>query len=52
LDAKKRINDASNFPIDKLKKIFPFLTQKYPQSVGKAENDLSFLEEEKKLDTD
>lgn len=44
-EAKKRINEKNNYPVNKLKKIIPFLKDNYKQTVTKVENELSFLEE-------
>jgi len=44
-DAKKRINDKSDYPIDKLELIIPFLKKNYQLTVTKVENDITFLEE-------
>jgi len=44
--AKKRINVNSNFPIDKLELIIPFLKTNYVQAVVKVNNDIIILEEE------
>lgn len=45
--AKKRINEKNNYPINKLKLIIPFLKENYKQTVTKVENDIIFLEENK-----
>lgn len=45
-EAKRRINEESNYPIHKLELIIPFLKEAYPQTVTKVENDISFLKEE------
>jgi len=45
-DAKKRINEKNDFPIDKLNLIMPFIKENYPQVVTKIENDITFLESE------
>lgn len=44
--AIKRINIESNYPIDKLEKIIPFLTNNYAQAVDKVDNDISYLQNE------
>ena len=45
-DAQKRINKKKDYPIDKLKKIIPFLKDNYKQVVTRVEEDISFLESE------
>jgi len=45
-EAKKRINERKNYPIDKLEAIIPFLKEKYKQTVTKVESDITFLKEE------
>ncbi|WP_313100556.1 hypothetical protein [Epilithonimonas sp.] len=44
-EAKRRINDKNDYPIDKLQKIIPFLEINYDQTVTKVENDIIILEE-------
>lgn len=44
-DAKKRINDKSDYPIDKLELIIPFLKKNYQLTVTKVKNDITFLKE-------
>lgn len=44
--AIKRINVESNYPIDKLEKIIPFLTINYAQAVVKVDNDINYLQNE------
>jgi len=46
-EAKKRINEKNNYPINKLELIIPFLKENYKQTVTKVENDITFLEENK-----
>jgi len=46
-EAKKRINEKNDYPINKLELIIPFLKENYKQTVTKVENDISFLEENK-----
>ncbi len=46
-EAKKRINEKNDYPISKLKKIIPFLTKNYPETVTKLQNDIEYLEDEK-----
>ncbi len=46
-DAKKRINEKNDYPINKLELIIPFLKENYKQTVTKVENDIIFLEENK-----
>lgn len=46
-DAKKRINEKKDYPINKLELIIPFLKENYKQTVTKVENDIFFLEENK-----
>lgn len=43
-DAKKRINEKNDYPINKLELIIPFLKENYKQTVTKVENDIIFLE--------
>jgi len=45
-EAKRRINNKNNYPINKLNLIIPFLKENYPQAVTKVENDISFLQSE------
>lgn len=45
-DAKKRLNNKNDYPINKLKSLIPFLRENYPQTVTKLENDIIFLESE------
>lgn len=42
----KRINRESNYPINKLEKIIPFLTDNYAQAVAKVDNDINYLQNE------
>ena len=44
-EAKKRINEKNDYPINKLELILPFLKENYKQTVTKVENDIIFLEE-------
>lgn len=44
-EAKKRINEKSDYPISKLKLIIPFLKENYKQTVTKVENEIIILEE-------
>jgi len=44
-EAKKRINEKNDYPINKLELIIPFLKENYKQTVTKVENDIIFLEE-------
>lgn len=44
-EAKKRINEKNDYPINKLELIIPFLREKYKQTVTKVENDIIFLKE-------
>lgn len=46
-EAKKRINEKNDYPINKLELIKPFLKENYKQTVTKVENDIIFLEENK-----
>lgn len=46
-EAKKRINEKNDYPINKLKLIIPFLKENYKQTVTKVENEINFLEENK-----
>ncbi|MFN8268565.1 MAG: hypothetical protein U0T31_11215 [Chitinophagales bacterium] len=46
-EAKRRINEKNDYPINKLEKIIPFLKENYKQTVTKVENDIIFLEENK-----
>lgn len=46
-EAKKRINEKNDYPINKLELIIPFLKENYKQTVTKVENDITFLEENK-----
>lgn len=46
-EAKKRINDKNDYPVNKLELIIPFLKVNYIQTVIKIENDITFLEEHK-----
>jgi len=46
-EAKRRINEKNDYPIDKLELIVPFLKENYIQTVTKVENDIIFLEENK-----
>ena len=46
-EAKKRINEKNDFPIDKLNLIIPFLKENYKQTVIKVQNDIIYLEENK-----
>lgn len=46
-EAKKRINEKNDYPINKLELIIPFLKKNYKQTVTKVENDIIFLEENK-----
>ena len=44
-EAKRRINEKNDYPINKLELIIPFLNENYRQTVTKVENDIIFLEE-------
>lgn len=44
-EARKRINERNDYPVNKLKLIIPFLKENYKQAVTKVENDIIFLEE-------
>ena len=44
-EAKKRINDKNDYPIDKLESIIPFLQENYKQTVTKVLNDLEYLKD-------
>ncbi len=46
-EAKRRINDKTDYPINKLEFIIPFLKENYKQTVTKVENDIFFLKENK-----
>jgi hypothetical protein len=46
-EAKRRINEKNDYPINKLELIIPFLKENYKQTVIKVENDIIFLEENK-----
>lgn len=46
-EAKKRINEKNDYPINKLKLIIPFLKENYKQTVTKVKNDIIILEENK-----
>ncbi|MDA0197039.1 MAG: hypothetical protein O2951_18715 [Bacteroidetes bacterium] len=46
-DSKKRIYQKGDYPINKLKKIIPFLRDNYHQTVTKVENEITFLQTEK-----
>ncbi len=46
-EAKRRINEKNDYPINKLELIIPFLKENYKQTVTKVENDIIFLEENK-----
>lgn len=46
-EAKRRINDKNDYPINKLESIIPFLKENYKQTVAKVENDIFFLKENK-----
>lgn len=43
--ARKRINKIDDFPIEKLKKIMPFLKENYQQTVTKVESDIIYLKD-------
>jgi len=45
-EAKRRINKKSDYPIQKLKLIIPFLNKNYQRAVTRAEEDIIYLEEE------
>jgi hypothetical protein len=47
-EAKRRINEKNDYPINKLELIIPFLKENYKQTVTKVENDIIFLEENKR----
>lgn len=42
-EAKIRINEKNDYPINKLEKIIPFLKENYKQTVPKVENDINYL---------
>jgi hypothetical protein len=44
-EAKKRINEKNDYPLNKLELIIPFLKENYKQTVTKVENDIIFLQE-------
>lgn len=46
-EAKKRINEKNDYPINKLELIIPFLKENYKQTVTKVENEIFFLKENK-----
>jgi len=46
-EAKRRINEKNNYPINKLELIIPFLKENYKQTVTKVENDITILKENK-----
>ena len=46
-EAKKRINEKNDYPINKLELIIPFLKENYKQTVTKVYNDITFLKENK-----
>lgn len=46
-EAKKRINEKNDYPINKLELIIPFLKENYKQTVTKVDNDITFLKENK-----
>lgn len=46
-EAKRRINEKNDYPINKLELIIPFLKENYRETVTKVENDIIFLEENK-----
>lgn len=46
-EAKKRINAKTDYPINKLKNIIPFLKANYKQAVIKVENDIYYLKDNK-----
>ena len=46
-EARKRINEKNDYPINKLELIIPFLKGNYKQTVTKVENDIIFLGENK-----
>lgn len=46
-EAKRRINEKNDYPINKLELIIPFLKENYKQTVTKVENDIFYLEENK-----
>ncbi|WP_298423231.1 hypothetical protein [uncultured Kordia sp.] len=45
-EAKKRINEKNDYPIDKLHTIIPFLKEHYSLAVTKVENDILYLKSE------
>ncbi len=45
--ARKRINETSDYPINKLEYIKPFLKKNYSQTIVKVKNDIEFLKNEK-----
>jgi len=44
--AKKRLNESCDFPIEKLNKIKPYLKENFPTTVTLLENEIFFLKEE------
>lgn len=46
-EAKKRINEKNDYPINKLELIIPFLKENYKQTVTKVENEIIYLKENK-----
>ena len=46
-EAKKRLNEKRDYPINKLELIIPFLKENYKQTVTKVDNDITFLKENK-----
>lgn len=46
-EAKRRINEKNDYPINKLELIIPFLKENYKQTVTKVENEIIFLKENK-----
>ena len=45
--AMKRINATNDYPIKKLEMLIPYLEENYPETIGRVQNDLKFLKEEK-----
>ncbi|WP_189604704.1 hypothetical protein [Salinimicrobium marinum] len=45
--AKKQINRTHDYPLKKLELLIPYLEKNYPKTIGRVQNDLTFLKEEK-----
>jgi hypothetical protein len=46
-EAKKRLNEKRDYPINKLELIIPFLKENYKQTVMTVKNDIDYLKVEK-----